>query len=544
MLTGLGKIAEKVRHTRRVSVDEFLRFRLLMRQREQTVFVAHRNNIRRRPEMVVGLLISLLGIFAYFLVSDPLGQIQQNRLFGYEVYDYYLRSLSEGRWDVPLRIVSVEGHYAPNGDAYVYHGLAPLVPRAIMAAFVDLNTIHSNRWVIFICCSTASAIFQFTIYRVIQHSGRLTAVGYNWLVLTGIMCWSATGVPIAVSNSSMYNETFATAVLAIAIAGHVFSRIIVFQDPIAKWLILLAFAFVILLHSRTIIALGLGLSIGALWLICLWETRQRHLSQLVISALIIVLGFSILAYSNQARFGSVTQMHGTMDATETDQIQHAVAYWGIWERRGVNFADTFIKHGSFNAGRIPGNALMQITGNPVTSLAQLAVFEQMQSRYGLPRHWGPYAGVLFLWTPWIVIIFLAVLWRHPARGLVHTGRLAIAAAGGLATCFLTLSYASLHFRYRVDLWPLISILSISALAVLLHRDQPVSRINNAFRVTVLATVSATIISIDSAVQHSTFFLNRDNVGALFGKWSEPLCLELVTEKGFPPEQHAGLCDLF
>lgn len=515
-----------------------------MRQTDQSVFVVLRNNIRRKPELLVGLLISLLGTFAYFLLSDPFALIQQNRSFGYEVYDYYLRSLSEGRWDVPLRIVSIEGHYAPGGEAYVYHGLAPLVPRVIMAAFVDLDTIHSNRWVIFICCAMASAIFQFTIYRVIQHAGRPTGVGYNWSVLTGIMCWSATGVPIAVSNSSMYNETFATAVLAIAIAGHVFSRIIVFRDPVAKWLILLAFAFVILLHSRTTIALGLGLSIGVLWLFCLWETRLQCLPQLMLSALIIVMGFAILAYSNHARFGSVTQMHGTMDPAETDQVQHAVVYWGIWERRGVDFTDTFIKHGSFNAGRIPGNALMQITGNPATSLTQLAVFERMQRRYGLPRHWGPYSGVLFLWMPWFAIIFLAILWRRPARGAVQIGRLVIAAAGGLTTCFLILSYASLHFRYRVDLWPFISILSIVALAVLLHRDQPAARVNTAFRVTTLATVCAIIVSVHSSVLHTSFFDNRDTDGARFGKWSEPLCLELVTEKGFPPERHAGLCDLF
>lgn len=508
-----------------------------------TGFIADQSDNNLRSETLLGLLIALGGTFAYFLGSDPFGLLLENRFFGYEIYDYYLKSLSEGRWDVPLRIVSFEGHYAPTGEAYVYHGLAPVVPRAIMALFVDLSTIRSNRWVIFICCVLASAIFQYTVFRVIRHVREPSLQRRNWLVLTGIMCWSATGVPIVASNSSMYNETFATAVLAIALAGHVFARIIVFRDPVAKWLILLAVAFVILLHSRTTIAMGLGLSIGALWLICLWQTRLQHLPQLVISALIIITGFAVLVYSNQARFGSYTQMHGTFDAAETDMVQHAVAYWGIWERRGVDYTDTFIKYGNFNPGRIPGNAFMQITGSPKTSQAQLAVFEQMQSRYGLPRHWGPYGGVLFLWMPWFVVIFLALLWHRAAGGAVHTGRLAIAAAGGLATGFVVLSFASMHFRYRVDLWPLISVLSIAAVAVLLHRDQPAGRLRTAMWVTGIAAVCATLLSGHNAMRHTEKNHDYEHVGRLFGKWSEPLCLELVTEKGLPRERHAALCDL-
>ena len=461
------------------------------------------------------------------------------------MYDYYLRSLLEGRFDVPIRVVSFEGHLDPEGKAFVYHSLLPLVPRAILAPFVDLQVINAKRWVVFGFAAAAIAILQYKTFSILLHVSEPSRERTRWIVLTAVMCWAATAGPMVVSNSSLYNETFATVLLAVTMAGYIFSRLIVFDDPIDKWLVVFAVCIVIALHSRITIALGLCLTFGTLWLYSMFRTRFTQMRPLIFSALICCLGMGVLLFSNHARFGDVTRMHGTFDAERVDEVQHAVVYWNIWEKRERDYRTSFVKHGTFNSARVLPNTMMYFAGLPAKAASQVELYHSMIGDYGEPRIWGPYGGILFLWMPWIVLLFYALKGRKNVSNAVRPDMFVIATLGGFATACLILTFASMHFRYRVDLWPLVSILSIASLAVLFHRSQSVRLRQRAFWVMSIATFFALAFSAHSVRRHAE--MNHDSSyykeHALFAFWSEELCLEMVEERGFSVEKHEDLCDL-
>jgi len=85
-------------------------------------------------------VIALCGAALYALLL-----LQSTRMglapFGYEFYDQVWLALLDGRLDLPARVLRLEGHYTPDGTAYFYHGLAPLVTRALLDPFLQIGQV-------------------------------------------------------------------------------------------------------------------------------------------------------------------------------------------------------------------------------------------------------------------------------------------------------------------------------------------------------------------------------------------------------------------
>ena len=101
-----------------------------------TVGVIGRNSELHIPSM----MIALLGAGLNLLLTLNLWLPQEGGYLGARLYDIYFTALAEGRFDLPLRELRVEGHYAPDGTGYLYHGLGPLITRLPFAPFVDFPT--------------------------------------------------------------------------------------------------------------------------------------------------------------------------------------------------------------------------------------------------------------------------------------------------------------------------------------------------------------------------------------------------------------------
>ena len=70
-----------------------------------------------------------LGVFIYGLLAFGIWPHHDFPLFGANIYDRYYLAMLEGRFDLPATVLRYEGHYAPDGTGYLYHGVAPLLTR-------------------------------------------------------------------------------------------------------------------------------------------------------------------------------------------------------------------------------------------------------------------------------------------------------------------------------------------------------------------------------------------------------------------------------
>ena len=88
--------------------------------------------------------------------------------FGADIYDQMWLALRAGELDLPARVLRMEGHYAPDGTAYSYHGVAPLLTRALLDPFVQMGTLSLAPLSIWIWAVLGTAC---------THAALLTALG-------------------------------------------------------------------------------------------------------------------------------------------------------------------------------------------------------------------------------------------------------------------------------------------------------------------------------------------------------------------------------
>ncbi|QQA42039.1 hypothetical protein [Pelagovum pacificum] len=488
------------------------------------------------PVVAVSLIGALLGALAYAVVAVMVGAMDQQN-FGIHIYDQAWLALLDGHLDLPARVIRLEGHYTSDGTAQFYHGLAPLITRALFAPFVDLDTTSLAGPSIWLWASVGTALWHATFLKVAAWAWPQSGRGAP--VLAGILAaaiWLCGPGLILVSNHSFYHEPIALAFAISAGVAFLWVRAALDGGSLTRALVWIALLAALSLHARPNVAIGLYLatSLAAGWSL-LKERRAALRSALLAMMILFASGLSYLELNN-ARFGQEGQAHGTF---EDGAVQYGSTYWG-WETPDMARPQTFIEHGRFNVGRILPNLLVY-TAMPSEILfpgafetLRRAHGETMTDRVGYVRIEYPGGGLLSLWTIWVAVAVFGIgalrSYGRPVAGLL---------IGTVATVGLTLAYATITLRYHVDLWPFLAVLSVVGIAALTPRVAT-GGLSSTGRILMIGLLVAGFVTNErTARAYRAQFPERAET--FFAPWSEEYCHGLAETKGFSPQRVDEIC---
>ena len=455
--------------------------------------------------------------------------VQMNlQAFGYDFYDQVWLALREGRLDLPIRVLRIEGHYTADGTAYFYHGLAPLVIRALLDPLIQIGQVSLSPLSIWLWTVLGTALYHTAFLRVIPEA----RTGLR-AALSALLWFGGPGVILA-GNHAFYHEPIS---LGYALGGGfvlLWVRAVQAGRMSVRTLLGLALLAALCVHARPNLAAALyiGVGLAALW--ALWSARLRMAAPVLLAALVLGGGgYSYLAL-NEARFGDKGMTHGTF---EESPIRYGMMFWGKENKDSLR-ARAFMEHGRFNLGRVLPSALAYLALPPeqwsakAHGTARNLHFKATASQSGFTRIETPTSGLLFLWTSWIILAAFGIArLRHATWA-----QLALVATTG-ASAVLMLSYAAITLRYMLALWPLIAVLSLIGLpraAQALGGLAPV-------RIGALgaAVTMGVIMSLQTAGAYRFEF--REETGTFFEAWDTETCRAHVLNANLPADRVTALC---
>jgi hypothetical protein len=491
-----------------------------------------------RGSYVTAFLVGLLGVVAYAILATGILAPDGTKMFGRFIYNYYFLSLIEGRFDVPLRIATLEGHYAPDGTSYIYHGVAPLVTRLLAWPFVDLREVSLARMSVCFFAILGSIAYQITLTRLVlaaeKLSPRMTKMA---IAFVGMAIWFAGPGLLLAANGSIYNEVFSIGYAAVAVWIGLMIHVAFLGGGISQVLIPAALCVTVLLHARVHVAVGLSLGSLVLGIVYL---RQAGLAALrdprvwVAVALVMLSALGFLGL-NMARFGNPFQVSGTNSAVE-NIVQYGFAYWSSQLPSTPTL--TAFEDGTFYWRRILPNLFLYAVDFPRTGLSNviMATYRDMTSGIGWIRVELPRIGFAWLWAPWLAVVICAIGARQ-ARPISNTGAALALLVGGTATALFMLSYGTISLRYRVDVWPGLIALALCALPACLTAVAEGSLWRRVLLG--LGLAGGVAMSLVTAAAYSKVNREQD----LFSLWDRATCEEMVLAKGFKESDLDRLCSL-
>ncbi|MCB2077748.1 MAG: hypothetical protein KDE55_08625 [Novosphingobium sp.] len=489
------------------------------------------NWLPSRARLVTALGAAFMALLAFGIVMPP-----DYPFFGSQLYDYYARALLNGHFDLPVRALRIEGHYAPDGRGYLYHGLGPVLTRLPFAPFVDLPTTWLSPLSIWLWAVAGNLgwhrAFAVGIERAKLESAEARNIAH--LVLAIAIWFASPGILLA-ANGTLYYEPSA---MAYAMGGGVMCLIVLVATghlPARKALLPMAVLAGLAIHTRPHLGLAFVATACLFALFVAWKGQSRdRLHAVGVFAVIGVFGVALLA-SNALRFGNAAEMHGSFGKSE---VQYGSVYWGYENPDGAR-AQAFVEHGRFNPGRIAPNLLFYLAAppdGPVTSdaVSRLeALHTAMIAPFGLARLEKPRGGALFLWPLWLLLMVVGLaqrdVWRMPA--------LAGLAGAGIGAALL-LSYPTITLRYHVDLWPLIAFPAVFGVAPALRMATSKALPRYAFSLLLVLGVGTTGVLVGASRN-----LIVEAPGSVSQAWTQDYCLTKTAAKGFTGDKANRMCSL-
>lgn len=460
----------------------------------------------------------------------------EHPFIGSQLYDLYGRSLLHGRFDLPAYELRFEGHYAPDGTGYLYHGLGPLLMRLPFLPFVKLPTTWLSPLTIWLWAVVGNACYHRAFGLAWAHAGKRIAISPLVGTLLAILIWFGAPGILLVANGSLYHEPIAMAYglggcfVVLAAMVH-FGRL-----PLRSALLPLSVVAGLMVHARPHLAVGLYIGVLCLALIAAKKADARGAAVRAIT----VLGLfgALLLTSNYLRFHETVMMHGSFEKSD---LQYGWVYWraeDVDSPRAVSFK----QHGQFNAGRILPNVILYVFSPPslTSTLSAVQSLEALHGRLlkpiGYVRVEDPRVGTLFLWPLWMLLMVLGLkqrgLWKMPQLATTIA-----VFAGGL----LMLSYATVTLRYHFDLWMLIALPALFGVAPLAAFME--ARSNNVLiRWGLVMMVIVGVFTTSIVVIQSRAVL-METPGQPSSKWTPEFCLSLTSKRGFSLEHGRKICGL-
>ncbi|MEM1429351.1 MAG: hypothetical protein AAGG09_07830 [Pseudomonadota bacterium] len=448
--------------------------------------------------------------------------------FGVDIYDQMWLAFTQGQLDLPARVLRMEGHYTPDGTAYSYHGVAPLITRALFDPFVTMGTLTLAPISLWIWATLGTAFY---------HAALLTALGpeagtARLRVTLALTLWFVGPGVILTANHAFYHEPIALAYAATGAFVLLWARAVRAGRLSTPTLVGMAALAALTVHARPHIAVGLYACTGLALLWAVYRDRLRALPAVLAAGLLLGAGGASYLALNEARFGSATAVHGSFDASD---IQYGIAFWELEEPGNVR-QQGFTEHGRFNLGRVLPNAAFYLAAPPQFLLPGLSDRAAdlhgavTGPRVGFIRIEAPRTGMVFIWAPW-VLLAVAGLAALRTAGRPYAGLLL--GLGGSA--LLLLSYATITLRYLVDLWPIFAALALVACAR--AAQQPPHR--QTMRLGGLAMLCGLAVTANVVLVYPKLLRTYDTTG--FAEWSAQECRERAIDRGLPQERLSYIC---
>ena len=365
------------------------------------------------------------------------------------VYNHYALSLLEGRLDVPLQVIGLEGHYAADGRAFIYHGLGPVLTRLAALPFVDLTQTSLTRATIWLFATLGSAAF----YALARRISDAWMPPWGPLVLWILVWVTGPGLVLAL-NGTFYHEPISLAFACAGVFLLLFWRLWEGGVRSAGLVLLMAAAAALAVHARPHVALGLYLAFAVAGTLFLGRRRLAALPVLGAAAAVMILSGLLYMQLNTLRFGSPLTVDGSTQAEE--EVVYGFVYWGAEPENSPRFKTP--GEGRFHPLRIPSNAFSYVLA-PNVAVAKAGQAVLLGDRYG--RLERPMVPLALMWTLW-----LALALRGVAGGGLPRAPLGVMLLATLPAALLILSYPTVTMRYRVELWPVLFVLAASGATAL------------------------------------------------------------------------------
>lgn len=476
----------------------------------------------------LSIAIAASGVLTYSYLMFFVQGADYNNHFGTFIYNYYFLSIIEGRLDIPLQIATLEGHYNSAGEAFVYHGIGPLLTRAIAYPFVDLTKTSLAPATIWSFSVAGTAAYHLLFLRVLSRLGPKSAQHRTrYTALLGVMVWFASPGIYLVLNDSVYHEPITMSYFAVAGFLLLCSGPALSENPWQPILVPLAVFAGVAVFTRPHVAIGLYVAVLLLLMMVMRENGRRALPHVLTTLFVLLLFGGSQFILNELRFGNIFRMHGSMNR---DSIEYGIIYFGyedVNSPRNLAFAE----HGKFNIARIFPNSLIYLLDARFTALTELTDnynlwlqngFMRLTQGLGFIRQEPPYIGIVFLWLPWFFIFIAAV-----GLKCISIQRWWIVIFATVIAALFTLAYGTITFRYRTDIWPLIVVISVIILPM--HWTESEKR-----PIRTNATIFALVIAIAFSLSKSGLLIRsypkyfggyETNIG-----WSQETCAVLVAQK--------------
>lgn len=478
--------------------------------------------------------IALAGAATMAAIAAGLVLAPPHPYIGAHLYDLYARALIDGRFDLPAMDLRYEGHFAPDGKGYLYHGLAPLLTRLPFLPFVEMPTLWISSASIWFWAVIGNVAFHRVFFLALARgAGGAANIGRLPAAALAAAVWFGSPGFLLVGSGAVFFEPISLAYALGGIFVLLVAKVAWGELALERALVPLAIAAGLTLHARPHLAVGYYAAVCLLLLALIRVRSVQAWKRPALALGILVCSGLVLLGSNALRFGNASAVHGSFSKAE---VQYASIFWGL-EHEDSPRARAFREHGQFNVTRVLPNALIYIASPPSGMGLDAAIdsLERWHARSIAETDFvtinEPKVGTLFLWPAWMLLMGLGLarrtLWRMP----VLAG-LAGVAVGSL----LMLSYPTIALRYHVDLWPMIALPAVFGLERLASRLVRKGKSSGVWRSVLLVLLGVGFVATVQKTLHSRIM----NVDSGAG-WTTASCLALTENKGFEPARQSEIC---
>jgi hypothetical protein len=280
------------------------------RRRNALVFVA---------AFATGALIALL-LFAHLITAGSF-DFDRRVPFGDDIYDVQARRLFDGRWDMPLDVVAVEG-YRHDGKLYMYFGPVPSFLRMPVLAATDVRAGElTQEWMVISYAAALAALgsLAWRIRRLVRGDARVGLLEAVTIAIAAVAFGAGSTLLFLGSGPWVYHEAI---LWGIAFSIMAFDAFLAWLER-ARWWILGLAALLTALAVGSRLTLGLAPliavgSAGIVVLVCrLWPWARKAIAPRVgmpPGAISLPAGFALgaaaglplalYAWLNNTKFGT------------------------------------------------------------------------------------------------------------------------------------------------------------------------------------------------------------------------------------------------
>jgi len=195
--------------------------------------------------------------FAWIITDKTFNFFAEGDSYSY-AYNYYYLSILDGRTNVPIKSIGLEGDCLQDGTAFMYYGVGPAFLRSVFHPFVDLSQTTVARFVVWFLVVASGLIAQSTYFYCLQQSQiRNGALLNASLWLGAIAIWLASPMLMLTVSASIYHEPIAFAFLFMTAFIWISIRLIHQSSSPARLCICAGLCAALALHGRPHVAISL-----------------------------------------------------------------------------------------------------------------------------------------------------------------------------------------------------------------------------------------------------------------------------------------------